>query len=237
MVPESDASSSSFKPRRQNLLEEFLLSQYKKKATIMATYTKDNRPTHLHNNDIVVIENLHYNVDTFSPDRLHPSENYPWPEPNRISQLLNMRWAEYIAFVTKAFGYESTDYYYWPTAKPNDWAAHCRLINTIYDVLDQQESQPSQKNTNTTAVNTNSSGVTVVSGWGWGPVELVKNITNFDVCTLFNTEEEAIESAKKNCDSSFYICHVQVNIVKKYKKIDFVEVPVDILTEQTPSKK
>ena len=49
---------------------------------------------------------------------------------------------------------------------------------------------------------------------------------------------EAIESAKKNCDSSFYICHVQVNIVKKYqKKIDFVEVPVDIRTEQTPSKK
>lgn len=203
----------------------------------MATYTKDNRPTHLRNNDIVVIENLHYNVDTFSPDRLHPSDNYLVPVANRIAWLLNMQQAEYIAFVTRAFGYESTDYNYWPTAKPNDWEAHCRLVNAIYDVLDQQESQPSQKNTNTTAVNTNSSGVTVVSGWGWEPVELVKHITNFDVCTLFNTEEEAIESAKKNCDSSFYICHVQVNIVKKYKKIDFVEVPVDILTEQTPSKK
>ena len=193
----------------------------------MATYTKDNRPTRLRDNDIVIIKNLHYKVDAFSPGRLRPPENSPWPEVNEISQILNMQQAEYIAFVTKAFGYESTDYYYWPTAKPNDWEAHCRLVNAIYDVLDQQESQPSQKNTN--------SGVTAISGWGWGPVELVENIKNLDLCALYNTEEEAIESAKKNCDSSFYICHVQVNIVKKYEKIDFVEVPVDISTEQTPA--
>lgn len=51
----------------------------------MAVYTKDNRPTRLRNNDIVIIENLHYKVDTSYPARLRPFFGAPArPTPTKF---------------------------------------------------------------------------------------------------------------------------------------------------------
>ena len=172
----------------------------------MATYTIDNRPKRLRPGDSVVFvvngEECGYQV---------PEEG-DWLRDDRdVFEALGMGRSEKASMTERCFGYVSTNLAFWPTAKPRDFAAHCRLVNALYDLIEERDGKKHEicqdKATN---------GPWVFLGYDWTTEEGGPNLeTELSQGERYKSPEEVIEDLGVD-DKPVYIFKLYAVDVKKY---------------------
>lgn len=110
----------------------------------MATYTIDKRPKHLQDGDRIIFEvggkKSEYSVGS----------RIAWLPNDRgkdVFEALEITPVEKKSLAKRCFGYTSPDLSYWPSsAKLQDYAAHCRLVNALYDLIEEREGKKTESN-------------------------------------------------------------------------------------------
>ena len=129
----------------------------------MATYTIDKRPQRLQDGDKVIFvvggkksEYCVLNGHTW----LRGGDDEDVFEHLEIDPFWKGSLAE------RSFGYTSLDPSFWPSAKPQDYAAHCRLVNALYDLIEEREGKMAESNPDKGG---NEPGIFL--GYGWAPCD------------------------------------------------------------------
>lgn len=111
----------------------------------MATYTIGNRPKHLRDGDKVIFE------VGGKESKYYVSNGCPWlrggDDYRDVFKDLEISPVEKKSLAKRCFGYTSPDTSYWPSAKhPDHHAAHCRLVNALYDLIEEREGKKTESN-------------------------------------------------------------------------------------------
>ena len=128
----------------------------------MATYTIDNRPKRLRPGDSVVFV-VNGEVCGY---RAQEEEDWLSSDDRDVFMALGMGPSEKASMTERCFGYVSTSLAFWPTAKPRDFAAHCRLVNALYDLIEEREGKKTESRSGKA---TNEPGFGVFLGYDWIP--------------------------------------------------------------------
>ena len=110
----------------------------------MATYTIDNAPMRLQDGDRIIF------VVGGKESEYYVSNGCPWlrgrDDGRDVFEDLKITPLGKKSLTKSCFGYPSLDYSYWPSAKLHDFAAHCRLVNALYDLIEELEGKKTESN-------------------------------------------------------------------------------------------
>ena len=176
----------------------------------MATYTIDKRPKHLQDGDRIIFEvggkKSEYCV----------SNGCPWLRDGRdnrdVFEDLEITPSEKKSLVESCFGYTSPDLSYWPSAKLQDYAAHCRLVNALYDLIEEREGKKAKSCSDKA---TDEPGIFLGYDWGQADHDLNRS-TEINGNQRYATFEEAAEAAKDDSEAPFFVFKLYAVDVKKY---------------------
>ena len=125
---------------------------------------------------------------------------------------LGMDPREKASMTERCFGYVTTNLALWPTAKPRDFAAHCRLVNALYDLIEEREGKKTESRSGKA---TNEPGIFLGYDWAHADRDLNRS-TEIDGSQRYATFEEAAEAAKDDSGVPFYVFKLYAVGVKKY---------------------
>ena len=174
----------------------------------MATYTIDKRPKRLRPGDWAVF------VVNGNKCRYWVSEGGNWLAryDRDVFEALGMGPSEKASMTKRCFGYVSTNLAFWPTAKPRDFAAHCRLVNALYDLIEEREGKKTESCSDKAT-----DGPGVFLGYDWAQADRDLNrSTEINGNQRYATFEEAAEAAKDDSGVPFYVFKLYAVGVKKY---------------------
>ena len=174
----------------------------------MATYTIDKRPKRLRPGDSVVFvvngEVCGYQAQV--------EDDWLSSDDREVFQALGMGPSEKASMTERCFGYVSTNLAFWPTAKPRDFAAHCRLVNALYDLIEEREGKKTESRSGKA---TNEPGIFLGYDWAHADRDMNRS-TEIDGSQRYATFEEAAEAAKDDSGVPFYVFKLYAVGVKKY---------------------
>ena len=174
----------------------------------MATYTIDKRPKRLRPGDRIVFvvngKECWYSVNA--------EESWLSRKDVDVFEVLGMDLGEKESMAERCFGYDSPNPTFWPTAKPRDFAAHCRLVNAIYDLIEEREGKNAEIGPDKA---TNEPGIFLGYDWAHADRDLNRS-TEIDGSQRYATFEEAAEAAKDDSGVPFYVFKLYAVGVKKY---------------------
>ena len=175
----------------------------------MATYTIDNRPKRLRPGDSVVFvvngEECGYQAPV--------EEDWLARQDVDVFEALGMSPSEKASMTKRCFGYVSTDLAFWPTAKPRDFAAHCRLVNALYDLIEEREGKKTESRSGKA---TNEPGIFL--GYDWAPrSEPLGTSTELNESTHESVEAACDDAADHGYDTCFVFKLYAVS-TKKYTR-------------------
>ena len=175
----------------------------------MATYTIDKRPKRLRDGDKVIFvvggARCEYSV-CGRIDWLHKDRG------EDVFGALGMTRDEKISIAERFFDYASPDPILWPSAKPHDFAAHCRLVNALYDLIEEREGKKAESCSDNA---TDEPGIFLGYDWAQADRDLDRS-TEINGNQRYATHEEAAESAKDDSGVPFYVFKLYAVDVKKY---------------------
>lgn len=173
----------------------------------MATYTIDKRPKRLRNADRVVFkfngEKTEYYV---TPNYLSRSGG------KDIFDSLGMDPKSKASMAERFFCYVSHDPSGWPSSRPSDFAAHCRLVNALYDLIEEREGKKTESGSDQA---TDEPGIFLGYDWAHADRDLNRS-TEINGSQRYATFEEAAEAAKDDSGVPFYVFKLYAVGVKKY---------------------
>ena len=174
----------------------------------MATYTIDNRPKRLRPGDriIFVVGGARCVYSVWGEDAWLPNGG-----SEDVFDALGMTLCEKITMAERFFGYASPDPSDWPSAMDHDFAAHCRLVNALYDLIEEREGKKTEicqdKATNEPWI---------FLGYGWAPCsEPLGTSTELNESTHESVEAACDDAADHGYDTWFVFKLYAVD-VKKY---------------------
>ena len=175
----------------------------------MATYTIDKRPKRLRDGDKVIfvvgIARCVYSV--CDEDAWLPSGG-----GGDVFEALGMTLGEKITMAERFFGYASPDPSSWPSARDHDFAAHCRLVNALYDLIEERDGKKTESCSDNA---TDEPGIFLGYDWAHADRDLNRS-TEINGSQRYATFEEAAESAKDDSGVPFYVFKLYAVDVKKY---------------------
>ena len=109
----------------------------------MATYTIDKRPKRLRDGDkvVFVVGGARCVYSVWGGQDWLPHDN-----DEDVFEALGMDANDKSSMAARCFGYVSSDPSCWPSASPHDFAAHCRLVNALYDLIEEREGKMTESN-------------------------------------------------------------------------------------------
>ena len=182
----------------------------------MATYTINKRPKRLREGDRVIFE-----VD---------GERYEYDPATEVAvtwlstlgrsifDALAISEPEKIDLTDRAFGYRSHDYAFWLSSKPHDYAAQCRLVNAIYDLIEERGKKGSPAEV--PRVPPAEPGIFLGYDWARGDYPIQAGLLLNG--TPFSTLEDACRAAAEGGLDSCQVFKVYAVDVKKYTR-NFVQ--------------
>ena len=102
----------------------------------MVTYTIDKRPKRLRLDDKVIFSG---SWGTFKYVVMDGTWLVCAGPLDGIFGALGLTQEAKELLAERCFGYTPTNSYGWPSSKPKDYAAHCRLVNALYDLIEERE--------------------------------------------------------------------------------------------------
>ena len=174
----------------------------------MATYTIDKRPKRLREGDKVIFEvNGGEAVYRVAWDYLCLVGGKDVFEP------LGLVFMDKVAFAERCFGYESPNLQDWPSAKGHDFAAHCRLVNALYDLIEERERKKTESNPDK---GDDEPGIFL--GYDWAPAdEPLGGGAHMDVNT-YVTVDEACDAAASEGHGTCIVIKLYAVDAKKYTR-------------------
>ena len=153
----------------------------------MATYTIDKRPKRLRDGDkvIFVVGGVRCVYSVWDRVDWLPNDNN-----EDIFEALGMTLGEKISMIERSFGYVSHEPSFWPSSKARDFAAHCRLVNALYDLIEEREGKKSESCPDKA---TNEPGIFL--GYDWAPC-------SEPLGTSTELNESGHESVEAACDDA-----------------------------------
>lgn len=174
------------------------------------TYTIDKRPKHLQDGDRIIFEvggkKSEYSVGS----------RIAWLPNDRgkdVFEALEITPVEKKSLAKRCFGYTSPDTTYWPSAKLQDYAAHCRLVNALYDLIEEREGKKTESNPDT---GDNEPGIFL--GYDWAPCsEPLGTSTALNGSGHESVEAACDDAAEYGCDTCV-VFKVYAVDAKKYTR-------------------
>ena len=175
----------------------------------MATYTIDNRPKRLRPGDRIIF------VVGGKKSEYCVLNGYTWlrgGDDEDVFEHLEIDpfWKGSLA--ERSFGYTSLDPSSWPSAKPQDYAAHCRLVNALYDLIEEMDGKKAEGCSDNA---TDEPGIFLGYDWAHADRDLNRS-TEINGSQRYATFEEAAEAAKDDSGVPFYVFKLYAVDVKKY---------------------
>ena len=179
----------------------------------MATYTIDNRPKRLRKGDRVIFE-----VDgerwEYETRITMKASIWLYVPGCDIFDALAISEPEKMDITDRAFGYRSLCYSFWPSSKPHDYAAQCRLVNAIYDLIEERgkKGAPAED----PHVPPAEPGIFLGYDWAAGDWSIDADVHLREI--PFSTLEEACNSAALHGFDSCQVFKVYAVDVKQYTR-------------------
>ena len=175
----------------------------------MATYTIGKRPKRLRDGDkvVFVVGGARCVYSVWGGQDWLPHDNQ-----EDVFEALGMDANDKSSMAARCFGYVSSDPSCWPTAKPRDFAAHCRLVNALYDLIEEREGKKTESCSDKA---TDEPGIFLGYDWAQADSDLNRS-TEINGNQRYATFEEAEESAKDDSGVPFYVFKLYAVGVKKY---------------------
>ena len=175
----------------------------------MATYTIDKRPKRLRPGDRIIF------VVGGKKSEYRATRAFAWlvlDSDSDVFASLGISPCEKASMAGRCFGYASPDPDCWPSAKPHDFAAHCRLVNALYDLIEEREGKKSESCSDNA---TDEPGIFLGYDWAQADRDLNRS-TEINGNQRYATFEEAAEAAKDDNEAPFFVFKLYAVDVKKY---------------------
>ena len=176
----------------------------------MATYTIDKRPTRLRDGDkvIFVVGGARCEYSVVGRIAWLPNDG-----GNDVFEALGMTVGEKISMAERCFGYTSTDPSSWPSAKLQDDAAHCRLVNALYDLIEERDGKKAESRSDKA---TDEPGIFL--GYGWAPADAQLGHGFQASADIYESIDDACEQAALDGYDTCLVFKVYAVDVKKYTR-------------------
>ena len=176
----------------------------------MATYTIDKRPKHLQDGDRIIF------VVGGKKSAYRATRAFAWLVVDGDSDVfasLGISPCEKASMAGRCFGYASPDPDCWPSAKPHDFAAHCRLVNALYDLIEERDGKRSESRPDK---GTSEPGIFL--GYDWAPADEPLGVgAHMDVNT-YETVDEACDAAASEGHGACIVIKLYAVDAKKYTR-------------------
>ena len=162
----------------------------------MATYTIGKRPKRLRDGDkvVFVVGGARCVYSVWGGQDWLPHDNQ-----EDVFEALGMDANDKSSMAARCFGYVSSDPCSWPSARSHDFAAHCRLVNALYDLIEEREGK---KTESCSGKATNEPGIFL--GYGWAPCsEPLGTSTELNESTHESVEAACDDAADHGYDTCF----------------------------------
>ena len=175
----------------------------------MVTYTIDKRPKRLRDGDkvVFVVGGARCVYSVWGGEDWLPNDNN-----EDVFGVLGMTLGEKISMIERSFGYVSHEPSFWPSSKARDFAAHCRLVNALYDLIEERDGKKAESCSDNA---TDEPGIFLGYDWAHADRDLNRS-TEINGSQRYATFEEAAESAKDDSGVPFYVFKLYAVDVKKY---------------------
>ena len=176
----------------------------------MATYTIGKRPKRLRDGDkvVFVVGGARCVYSVWGGQDWLPHDN-----DEDVFEALGMDANDKSSMAARCFGYVSSDPSFWPSASPHDFAAHCRLVNALYDLIEEREGK---KTESCSGKATNEPGIFL--GYDWAPCsEPLGTSTELNESTHESVEAACYDAAGHGYDTCFVFKLYAVS-TKKYTR-------------------
>ena len=179
----------------------------------MAAYTIGKRPKRLREGDRVIFE---VDGERYEYETMLSGAKTVWLAARvcGIFDALGIGGPEKIDLTDRAFGYKSDDYDAWPSSRPHDYAAQCRLVNAIYDLIEERGKKGAPEED--PRVPPAEHGIFL--GYDWAPGSWSIDANALSHATPFSTLEDACNAAAEACLDSCQVFKVYAVDVKKYTR-------------------
>ena len=161
----------------------------------MATYTIGKRPKRLRDGDkvVFVVGGVRCVYHVWGGQDWLPNDNN-----EDVFGALGMTLGEKITMAERFFGYASPDPSSWPSARDHDFAAHCRLVNALYDLIEERDGKKAESCSDNA---TDEPGIFL--GYGWAPADAQLGHgfqASADICeSIDDACEQAALDGHDNC--------------------------------------
>ena len=178
----------------------------------MATYTIDKRPKRLRDGDRIIFvvggKESEYCVSNGCPWLRGGDDNRDVFEDLKITPLGKK------SLTKSCFGYTSPNYSYWPSAKRQDYAAHCRLVNALYDLIEEREGKKTESNPDK---GDNEPGIFLGYDWAtcWPPEAGISTELS---ARSYETIDEACKDATERGHDTCFVFKLYAVGAKKYTR-------------------
>ena len=176
----------------------------------MATYTIDKRPKRLRDGDkvIFVVGGVRCVYSVWDRVDWLPNDNN-----EDIFEALGMTLGEKISMIERSFGYVSHEPSFWPSSKARDFAAHCRLVNALYDLIEERDGKRAESSPDK---GTSEPGIFL--GYDWAPADEPLGVgVHMDVNT-YETVDEACDAAASEGHGACIVIKLYAVDAKKYTR-------------------
>ena len=176
----------------------------------MATYTIGKRPKRLRDGDkvVFVVGGARCVYSVWGGQDWLPHDN-----DEDVFEALGMDANDKSSMAARCFGYVSSDPSFWPSASPHDFAAHCRLVNALYDLIEEREGKKAGSNPDK---GDNEPGIFL--GYDWAPAdEPLGGGAHMDVNT-YETVDEACDAAASEGHATCIVIKLYAVDAKKYTR-------------------